>query len=140
MTMKTMIAIGLAAGLLCGTAARAADNVPTNYFAGYQFVAPALATNTVTDMGIATNVAYVLLPVTTLTDLTTNQAAEATGDIRAIIYGILQAFYVSYTASTNKTPSSIDRSTAYASDGTNTTETTVHSVRSARTVGSSTFP
>jgi len=135
--MKTKLIAAILAGIAYG-AAHAADNATTNYFAGYKYVAAAQDTNTVADIGLATNTAYCCIPLATLAELTAGQAAT-TGDVRAVVYAIAQAFYVSYTASTNKTPTTITRATTYDSTGTNIDERATHVIRSTRRVGSATF-
>jgi hypothetical protein len=136
--MKKILAI---IALFTAVQAFAADNVPTNYFAGYKYVSPSLATNTVTDLGLATNVAYVCIPVTTLTDLTTGQASASTGDVRAVVYGFNQAFYATRAASTNATQTTAVRGVGYdGSDPTNVLEKTTHNVTTTRKIGTATLP
>ena len=132
--MKRAIA---AAILIMTGAAHAADNVITNYF-DYKFI-PASYTNA-GDTGLSTGTAYCVFSVNGLTDLTTNTAAEADGDVRALVYGLLQTFWAAREASTNQTQTTIGRGAAYESSGTNVTETIIHSVKSTRTIGTATFP
>jgi hypothetical protein len=137
-TMKTTILVTIAAALLA-TQARAADNVTTNYFPGYTYVAAAEGTNTVEDIGLATNTAYVCFPLATLTGLTETQASSATGDVRAVVFSFLQTFYTARAASTNATPTTITRAEAYTASGTNIIESIVHSVKSLRTISAGAF-
>jgi len=66
----------------------------TNWIPNYQYIA-AGSTNVGTT-GIATNTAYICIPVTNMPSLTTNQADEAAGDFRALVYGVNEYFLILY--------------------------------------------
>jgi hypothetical protein len=136
---QTMRRILLTAAVLLAMNARAGDNVTTNYYTGYKYVAAAEGTNTVDDIGLSTNTAYVCFPLATLTGLTETQAASTTGDVRAVVFYLLEAFCTARAASTNATATTIDRAAAYATSGSNITESVVHSVKSQRTISAGTF-
>ena len=134
--MRAILAM-IAAVMFCAVAVRAADNVPTNYFAGYVYVS---ATNAGTvEAGMVTNTSYVCIPLATLTDLTAVQASASTGDVRAVVYGFAQAFYAAAAASTNASQTPIARTPSYAASGSNIIETVVHTIRSLRTIGTASF-
>jgi hypothetical protein len=132
--IPVMVVVLLAAGI-----AHAGDNVTTNYYTGYKYVAAAEGTNTVDDIGLATNTAYVCFPLATLTGLSETQAASTTGDVRAVVFYLLETFNTSRAASTNATATTIDRAAAYTTIGSNITESVVHSVKSQRTISAGTF-
>ena len=118
-----------------------ADEVITNYFAGYVFI-PASFTNA-GDTGLSVSNAYLCIPHSILSaNITTTQAATATGDVRAVMYSINQEFYESYIAkaSTNRSASIPDRTASYAASGTNINETVYHAIKTIRRVGSATLP
>jgi len=129
----------LAALILIAGAALAADNVPTNYFAGYVYVGGA---SNAGDTGLATATPYACFPVSVLVDLATNQAEGATGDIRALMYGIAQRFYLSYTnaPSTNRTQSTIGMTTSYRVSGTNAYWQAQHVLTTEKLFGAATLP
>lgn len=106
--------------------ASAADNVTSNYFAGAKTVL-ATATN-VGDTGLSTNVNYLSIPLTSLSGVTTGNTA----DVRAVLYGIAQAYYVAWSASTNASTATISRSARYAASTSNVTETVTHALRNER--------
>lgn len=122
--------------VLLNIASAAPLNAPTNYWAGYVYVSPATNAG---DTGIATNTAYIAIPVASLTDCTTNQAAT---DVRPVVYGLLQAFYTNREAltSTNRTQSTAGRAANYTTSGTNVIEAVTHSIQSTRTIGTASFP
>jgi len=135
------IALTIAVAVCVVSSSLAADNATTNYLAGYRYVAAAAATNTVTDIGLATNTAYVCIPVASLTDCTEAKASTTTNsDVRAVIYGIAQTYFLAYDASTNKTPSAITRAVDYSASGTNTQEAITHVLRTYRILGAGSLP
>ena len=126
--MKRIAAI-MAAIIGLTLAARAGDIVTTNYYAGYVYM-PATYTNA-GDTGLTVSTAYLAFPLASLTSLT---AAQATTDVRNIVYRFVDAFYVAYAASTNK-PTYIlaERTTGRrASSGTNVNEYTTHTITTTR--------
>ena len=133
LTTILLFFLGSVANVMAGA------NAPTNYFAGYVNVN---ATNAGTvEAGLVTNVGYIAIPISTLTDLATNQASASTGDVRAVVYGFAQAFYIAYQASTNKTATEPSRAAGYlATTPSNIQETVIHQFKSVRTIGSATFP
>ena len=129
-TMKTTIAILTAIATLASLPASGADNATTNYFAGAVTV---LATCTnAGDTGLATNTAYLAVPLAALTGVTTGNTA----DVRAVMYGFAQGYYVAWTASTNQADSRVTRAARYAASGTNVSETITHSLRTERLASS----
>ena len=133
--MKRAIAI-LAIAILA-TTSRAADEVITNYFAGYVYV-PASMTNA-GDTGLPVSNAFICFPAALLS-LSATEAATATGDVRAIMYSINQHFYATREAKTNKSATAITRGVTYAPSGTNVNETVTHVIRTIRQFGSATLP
>ena len=129
--MKTTIAILSLIGATL--TARAADNVTSNYFAGAVTVL-ATATN-VGDTGLSTNVNYIAVPLTSLSGVTTGNV----DDVRAVVYGFAQAYYVAWTASTNQSTATISRSARYAAGTSNVTETVTHAIRTERTASTFTL-
>lgn len=69
-----------------------ASKVPTEYLAGYAYLAAAASTPA----------AGIFIPLTTLTGLDAAEADAATGDIRKIMAEILDAFYASFSAKTEQ--------------------------------------
>jgi hypothetical protein len=135
--MKTTAAIIVAAIILTGAAARAGDNVISNYYPGYVYV-PATCTNAGTT-GLTVSNAYLCIPATLL-DVTATEAATATGDVRAVVYGFNQQFYTARQASSNQTVTTITRGAAYAASGTNVLETVTHIIRTIRQFGAAALP
>ena len=132
---RTVAILALLTAALC---ARAADNVTTNYFPGYQYIP-----GTNTDVGttaIATGTAYVVFPLAGLTDLTEAQASETAGDVRAVMYGILQTYYAAYTASTNKSQSTATLTQGYSTSTTNVYLDTTHSILTRKILGAGALP
>lgn len=115
----------------------AGDNTITNCFPGYVYV-PASMTNA-GDTGLTVSNAYLCIPASLLS-ITATEAATATGDVRAVVYGFNQRFYTAREAATNKTATTITRATAYAQSGTNVHETVTHIIRTVRQFGSATLP
>ena len=68
----------------------AASIVPTDYLAGYTYLAN----------GAAAPAAGIFIPLTTLTGLDASEADAATGDIRKIARSVFDALYTSYAAKT----------------------------------------
>jgi len=95
--MKKLWMVGLA--MLAGVAV-AGDVVITNYIPGYVWV-PETFTNA-GDSGLSVSNGYLCIPFAALNDVTTNDASSAVGDIRAVVDGILDRVWRSYTASTNE--------------------------------------
>ena len=123
--MKKTIAILTAIAAL-GLSARGADNVTSNYFANTVTV---LATSTnMGDTGLTLSVDYLAVPLTSLSGVTTGNTA----DVRAVLYGIAQAYYVAWNASTNQSNTSVSRSARYAAGSSNVTETVTHALRTER--------
>jgi len=130
--MKKTIAILTAIAAL-GLSARGADNVTSNYFAGVKTVL-ATATN-MGDTGLGQGTNYVAFPLTSLSGVTTGNTA----DVRAVLYGIAQAYYVAWSASTNQSSSTIARTTRYEATSSNVTETVAHALRTVRTASTFTL-
>ena len=125
--MKTSILIALTCMLVaCAVPARAADNVTTSYFAGAVTVLATATNMGDTGLGLGTN--YVAFPLTSLSGVTTGNTA----DVRAVLYGIAQAYYVAWNASTNQSNTSVSRSARYAAGSSNVTETVTHALRTER--------
>ena len=105
--------------VLGAVAARAeAEMAITNWVSGYQYVA---GTNTDTGTtGLPTNTAFVCIPMAVL-NLTTNQADEAGGDWRALVYAVNEQFYVAYAASTNPPAKLVMQESVSATSRTNLT-------------------
>lgn len=100
--MKKTAAWIVVLGLILAGAARA-DTVITNYYGGYKFVPNTFAD--AGDTGLTAGQPYCCFPVTNLsTYLSTNQAAEATGDVRALVQALANRIYLAYyaAASTNR--------------------------------------
>ena len=133
--MRKSLAI-LALAILA-TTGRAADEVITNYFAGYIYV-PTTMTNA-GNTGLTVSNAYICFPAALLS-LSATEAATATGDVRAVMYAINQQFYTTREAKTNKSATAITRGVTYAQSGTNVNETVTHVIRTIRQFGSATLP
>jgi hypothetical protein len=133
--MKTAVAFFFAVLLAC--ASLAGDNVITNYFPGYVYV-PNTFTNA-GSTGLTVSNAYLCIPASLLS-VTATEAATATGDVRAVVYGFNQRFYTAREAKTNQTVTTITRGTTYAASGTNVNETVTHIIRTVRQFGSATLP
>jgi hypothetical protein len=108
--MKKLVAVAVIA--ILSYSARAdytnavTDNIASN-IAGYQLIASGwVGTNTLTDIGISTNVAYVCIPVSELTYLTEATAAESGGSssYRTLVFSLVKSVYehISGLASTNR--------------------------------------
>ena len=95
--MKKLWMVGLA--MLAGVAV-AGDVVITNYIPGYVWV-PETFTNA-GDSGLSVSNGYLCVPLDALSGVTTNDAASAAGDIRAVVDGILDRVWKGYAANTNK--------------------------------------
>jgi hypothetical protein len=120
-------------------AGRAADEVITNYFAGYVFV-PATSTNSGTT-GLTVSNAYLCFPLSILSaNVSTSQAATAAGDVRAVMYALNQEFYASRSLSTNKSASVIARAADYTTSGTNVLETVTHVLKTIRQLTAAALP
>jgi hypothetical protein len=133
--MKTTLAT--LAILFAAMTAPAGDNVITNYFPGYVYV-PDSMTNA-GDTGLIVSNAYICFPAALLT-ITATEAATATGDVRAVVYDVVQQFYTAREANTNQTATSITRGTTYAASGTNVNETVTHIIRTIRQFASPALP
>ena len=133
--MKTTIAT--LAILFATLTAQAGDNVITNYFPGYVYV-PDSMTNA-GDTGLSVSNAYICFPAALLT-ITATEAATATGDVRAVVYDVVQQFYTAREAKTNQTATTITRGTTYAASGTNVNETVTHIIRTIRQFASPALP
>ena len=133
--MKTTLAT--LAILFAALTARGADNVITNYFPGYVYV-PTSMTNA-GDTGLTVSNAYICFPAALLT-ITATEAATATGDVRAVVYDVVQQFYTAREAKTNQTATTITRGTTYAASGTNVNETVTHIIRTIRQFASPALP
>ena len=123
--MKTTVCIVLTIAAL-GLSARGADNVTSNYFSGAVTVLATATNMGDTGLGLGTN--YVAFPLTSLSGVTTGNTA----DVRAVLYGIAQAYYVAWNASTNQSNTSVSRSARYAAGSSNVTETVTHALRTER--------
>lgn len=132
----------LALGLLSG-AAIAADNKPSTYFGGTNsyFLIPSSNTNFL-DQGLVTGKVYVVFALTNLVDLTAGQAHSTTGDVRAVMYGILERYYETWTAtaSTNQSQSSVTRTPQYDHSGSTNLVRIIHAVRTTYQLGTGTLP
>ena len=136
--MKTTLAtLATLAVLFAALTATAGDNVISNYFPGYVYV-PDSMTNA-GDTGLIVSNAYICFPAALLT-ITATEAATSTGDVRAVVYDVVQQFYTARAAITNPTATTITRGTTYAASGTNVNETVTHIIRTIRRFGSPTLP
>ena len=105
----------------------------SNYFAGVKTVLATAADMGDTGLGQGTN--YLAFPLTSLSGVTTGNTA----DVRAVLYGIAQAYYVAWSASTNQSSSTIARTTRYEATSSNVTETVAHALRTVRTASTFTL-
>ena len=135
MRAAVLAAAIFAAGIVFGGEG---ENTPTNYFVGYIYTGSFTNAGTT---GLSTSQEYVCIPRGILSaNLTDAQANATTGDIRAIIYSIVQRFYEAREASTNQTATTISRGTAYNASTTNVNETVTHIIKTVRRLGSATLP
>jgi len=104
-----MKALAIIAATLAAVSALAADIAPTSYFPGYTY-----------------SNATVHIPLTNLTGLT---AAQATTDVRAVAYRLVDALYSGLAAKTNAPVYfTIARETGYRTSGTNINEFILHRI------------
>jgi hypothetical protein len=93
LAMLAMLAVAVAG-------ARAADDVLTNYVAGYVGVS-ATSTNA-GDTGLATNTAYLAFPLSAFSaNLSTARMCTATGSFSQVVFALTQGFYSQLAAATN---------------------------------------
>ena len=136
---KLMTVIAAAACILAAVAlpvVATEDNTTTNYFAGAVTV---LATSTnMGDTGLTLSTDYLAIPLTVLTDVTTGNVT----DVRAVMYGIAQGFYLTWTAedSTNRSASTTARTVSYETSSTNVYENVIHQLNTRRILGTATLP
>jgi len=127
---RTVTAVAVLAAVLLAGKAEAIDVTITNWIPNYQYIA---STNSnVGTTGIETNTAYVCFPLTDIS-LATNDAAEASGDIRELIYRLVEYWHGQFeaAASTNRpTKLLISESGTYVG-GTNSQLTIGHVFQSA---------
>ena len=131
---KTLAAILTIAAL--GLSARGADNVTTSYFAGAVTVLATSADMGDTGLGQGTN--YLAFPLTSLSGVTTGNTA----DVRAVMYGIEEAYYVAWTniTVTNRSPSTIARASTIETVGTNNYKYIQHVLKTVKLLGEETLP
>jgi len=133
--MKTTVCIVLTIASL-GLSARGADNVTSNYFSGAVTV---LATATdMGDTGLGQGTNYLAFPLTSLSGVTTGNTA----DVRAVMYGIEEAYYVAWTniTVTNRSPSTIARASTIETVGTNNYKYIQHVLKTVKLLGEETLP
>lgn len=135
--MKRLIAT-FAAVLLATAPAFAGAHAITNYYSGYKYVP---ASTNAGSTGLATNTAYVCIPLATLSQMTAAQASStgATSDVRALLYAIGEEYNDGYDSTVANT-TTIDRKTTYTTSGATVTEYVTHILQARRTVGSYTWP
>ena len=138
--MRAIFLGALAAVLMAAQPAPCGDNLTTNYFAGYSYV-PAAFTNA-GDTGLSTGTGYIAFKVTNLVDLATNQAdhASASSDVRAVLYGICERYYLAYTASTNKPTTAISKGQHFDTVSNTNVERITHTLRTTRNLAAGTLP
>jgi len=90
-----MLGVAMVAGVVL-----AGDVAMTNYIPGYVWV-PGTFTNA-GDTGLSVSNGYLCVPLDALSGVTTNDAASAAGDVRAVMDGLLSLVWAGYTASTNR--------------------------------------
>lgn len=133
--MRRMVAIlGL---VLASMTARAADIVITNYFSGYVLV-PSSCTNAGAT-GLSVSNAYACFPIATLQYVTEAQAAGTTnGDVRALMYAVVEHYYQGLDASTNAPESqTIERGLSITDSGTNIDSVVRHAITTKRRINTS---
>jgi len=130
---KTLAAILTIASL--GLSARGADNVTSNYLGAVVYV-PASFANA-GDSGLTVSNAYLAIPAATI-GVTSNDYT----DVRAVMYAIAQTYYAAWTntASTNRSPSTIARSSTIETVSTNNYQYILHVLKTVKLLGEATLP
>ena len=99
-TMKRIMAFLLIGLLATGARAAYVDTVATN-IPNYVFIPSGLlATNTMTSLGMSSNIAYVCIPATNFTYLT---EATAVSSYRSVVFGFVKSAYARITVLTAAT-------------------------------------
>ncbi len=137
--LRTLV-LGFAILLAATLSARAGTIVIPSYFTNYVLKA-STSTNS-GDTGLTTNAAYACIPIATITDITEAAAHSTTGDVRLLVYAIVEQYYTQYTAlGTNATTRLLAfREAGYvASSATNISETVTHTLQTLRSISGGTI-
>jgi hypothetical protein len=129
---KVMMAVGF--GLMFARLA-SADTAPGTYFEGYVYVG---ASTNAGNTGLATNTPYLCFPLATLTNIVqagglTAANAATNGDVRAIMYSLVNAYWYGLTLSALEN-STCSKTNVLTSDGYSATEWVTHTFRTKRIV------